>query len=104
MGRGIHGQYLYLNPEYNNYDIACMFASVPRRSLVLMEDFDNYFDKRTCLMKNDQVKFTFDAVDNLSKSAWERISAAVLAHIETGEQGLGKPGGSMSSTDSPSAE
>ena len=57
------------------------------------------------LMRNGSpVKFTFDAVDNLSKSAWERISAAVSAHIETGEQALGKPGGSMSSTASPSAE
>ena len=55
---------VYLNPEYNNYDIACMFASIPRRSLVLMEDFDNYFDGRECLMKNDQVKFTFDAFIN----------------------------------------
>lgn len=55
---------VYLNPEYNNYDIACMFASIPRRALVLMEDFDNYFDGRQCLMKNDQVKFTFDAFIN----------------------------------------
>jgi len=55
---------IYLNPEYNNYDIACMFASIPRRALVLMEDFDNYFDGRTCIMKNDQVKFTFDAFIN----------------------------------------
>ena len=29
-----------------------------------MEDFDNYFDGRECLMKNDQVKFTFDAFIN----------------------------------------
>lgn len=55
---------VYLNPEYNNYDIARMFASIPRRCLVLMEDFDNYFDGRECLMKNDQVKFTFDAFIN----------------------------------------
>lgn len=55
---------VYLNPEYNNYDMAMMFASVPRRCIVLMEDFDNYFDGRECIMKNDQVKFTFDAFIN----------------------------------------
>ncbi len=50
------------------------------------------------------VKFSFDAVDNLSKVSWERISAAVLQHIEANERERGKPIGSMSSTDSPSAE
>jgi adenylate kinase family enzyme len=55
---------VYLNPEYSNLDIAMMFASIPRKCLVLMEDFDNYFDGRECLMKNEQVKFTFDAFIN----------------------------------------
>lgn len=55
---------VYLNPEYNNLDVAMMFASVPPRSIVLLEDFDNYFDGRECSMKNDQVKFTFDAIIN----------------------------------------
>jgi hypothetical protein len=55
---------VYLNPEYSNLDIAMMFSSIPRKCLVLMEDFDNYFDGRDCLMKNDQVKFTFDAFIN----------------------------------------
>lgn len=55
---------VYLNPEYNNYDIATMFAAIPRRCIVLMEDFDNYFSGRDCIMKNDQVKFTFDAFIN----------------------------------------
>lgn len=55
---------VYLNPEYNNLDVSLMFASVAPRSIVLLEDFDNYFDKRECAMKNDQVKFTFDAVIN----------------------------------------
>lgn len=54
----------YLNPEYNNYDIARMFSEIPRRCIVLMEDFDNYFNGRECIMKNDQVKFTFDAIIN----------------------------------------
>lgn len=57
------------------------------------------------LTRNDvPVKFSFDSVDNLSKAAWERISAAVMKHIEAGELAMGKPGGSMSSTASPSAD
>lgn len=55
---------IYLNPDYDNLDIATMFASIPQRCLVLMEDFDNYFDGRKCIIKNDQVKFTFDALIN----------------------------------------
>jgi len=55
---------VYLNPEYSNHDIALLFSSIPRRCMVLMEDFDNYFDGRKCIMKNDQVKFTFDAFIN----------------------------------------
>jgi ATP-dependent 26S proteasome regulatory subunit len=55
---------VYLNPDYSNLDIATMFASIPRRSLVLMEDFDSYFNGRECTMKNDKVKFTFDAFIN----------------------------------------
>ena len=55
---------VYLNPEYNNLDMALMFATIPQRCIVLMEDFDNYFHGRECSMKNDQVKFTFDSFIN----------------------------------------
>jgi predicted AAA+ superfamily ATPase len=53
---------VYLNPEFNNLDILLMFNDIPDRCIVLFEDFDNYFDKRECIMKNDKVKFTFDAI------------------------------------------
>jgi len=55
---------VYLNAEYCNYDIARMFAEVPRRCIVLLEDFDNYFSGRECSMKHDQVRFTFDSIIN----------------------------------------
>ena len=55
---------IYLNPDYTNYDIVRMFSEVPRRSIVLLEDFDNYFDGRECSMKNDKVNFTFDSIIN----------------------------------------
>ena len=53
---------IYLNPEYNNLDILVMFNDIPEKCIVLFEDFDNYFDKRTCIMKNDKVNFTFDVI------------------------------------------
>ena len=55
---------IYFSPDYSNLDIARMFSEVPRRCIVLFEDFDNYFNGRECTMKNDQVKFTFDSIIN----------------------------------------
>lgn len=55
---------VYLRPDYDNYDIARMFSEVPRDCIVLLEDFDNYFNGRECAMKNDQVRFTFDSIIN----------------------------------------
>lgn len=55
---------IYFSPDFNNFDILSMFASIPERCIVLFEDFDNYFDQRKCIMKNDNVKFTFDAILN----------------------------------------
>jgi hypothetical protein len=56
---------VFLNPQYTNLDILCMFSDIPERCIVLLEDFDNYFDKRTCLMPNNEVKFTFDVILNV---------------------------------------
>lgn len=53
---------IYLNPEYNNLDILLMFSDIPKKCIVLFEDFDNYFDKRECIMKNDKVNFTYDVI------------------------------------------
>lgn len=55
---------VYLRPDYDNYDIARMFSEIPRKCIVLLEDFDNYFNGRECVMKNEQVRFTFDSVIN----------------------------------------
>jgi ATP-dependent 26S proteasome regulatory subunit len=53
---------IFLNPEYNNLDILVMFNDIPEKCIVLFEDFDNYFNKRECIMKNNEVKFTFDSL------------------------------------------
>lgn len=50
----------YFNPEYNNLDILQSFSSIPKRSIILLEDFDNYFDDRKCIMPSENIKFTFD--------------------------------------------
>lgn len=55
---------VYFLPDYSNLDISLMFANIPQRSIVLLEDFDNLFDGRKCTMPSDQVKFTFDSIIN----------------------------------------
>lgn len=55
---------VYLQPDYTNVDIVKMFAASPRNSIILIEDFDTYFNKRECLMSNEEVKFTFDSIIN----------------------------------------
>ena len=55
---------VFFDASYNNLDIARMFAEVPRNCIVLMEDFDNYFNGRECVMKHEEVKFTFDSLIN----------------------------------------
>jgi adenylate kinase family enzyme len=55
---------VYLQADYSNYDIVRMFSEIPQRCIVLMEDFDNYFNGRECVIKNEQVRFTFDSVIN----------------------------------------
>lgn len=55
-----------LDPEWNNHDLLLLFSQIPKRCIVLFEDFDNYFDKRKCIMggENKFVKFTFDIILN----------------------------------------
>jgi len=55
---------VFLESGYTNLDIARMFSEVPRNCIVLMEDFDNYFHGRECVMKNEEVRFTFDSLIN----------------------------------------
>ncbi len=55
---------VYFQPDFSNIDIIRMFAATPRNSIVLLEDFDTYFNNRDCLMDHDQVKFTFDSIIN----------------------------------------
>jgi hypothetical protein len=55
-----------LNPDWTNHDLLLMFSQIPKKCIVLFEDFDNYFDKRTCIIGGDNknIKFTFDIILN----------------------------------------
>jgi hypothetical protein len=54
----------YLHPDYSNLSIQEAFSTIPERSIVLFEDFDNYFDDRKCIMPNDKINFTYDVLLN----------------------------------------
>jgi len=55
---------VYFRDDYSNQDISIMFSNIPKRCIVLFEDFDSLFDKRQCIMSNEHIKFTFDAILN----------------------------------------
>jgi hypothetical protein len=55
---------MYFMPEYSNIEIASLFANIPPKCIILLEDFDTYFNGRECLMKNENVRFTFDSIIN----------------------------------------
>lgn len=56
-----------LNPDYTNYDLMLLFSNIPKNCIVLFEDFDNYFNKRECIMSGheNKIKFTFDTILNI---------------------------------------
>jgi len=64
--------YITFSPEYDNFSILLMFAQIPPKSLVILEDFDSYFDGRNCVMQNfagssngaGGARFTFDTIIN----------------------------------------
>ena len=55
-----------MNPDWTNHDLLLIFAQIPKNCIVVMEDFDNYFDKRKCILGSDNksIKFTFDIILN----------------------------------------
>ena len=69
---------IFLNPEYNNLDILVMFNDIPEKCIVLFEDFDNYFNKRECIMKNNEVKFTFDSLLNVLDGVYNEYNQVVF--------------------------
>lgn len=54
------------NPEFTNHELLILFSQIPNDCIVLLEDFDNYFHGRKCIIGEDNknIKFTFDVILN----------------------------------------
>lgn len=54
------------SPDFSNFDLMAIFSQITTRSIVLFEDFDNYFNGRKCILGTDNhsIKFTFDQILN----------------------------------------
>lgn len=52
--------------QFNNHDLMAMFSQITPNSIVLFEDFDNYFNGRECILGsgNTGIRFTFDIILN----------------------------------------
>jgi len=50
-------------PGYDNHDIIRIFVHIKPPAIILLEDFDTYFDGREC--KLQEAKFSFDAILNV---------------------------------------
>lgn len=57
-----------LSPEWSNHELLLLFSQIPPKCLVLLEDFDNYYNGRNCVIggnkKENYTKFTFDTILN----------------------------------------
>lgn len=51
------------NKDMDNISVMLMFSGIPKKAIILLEDFDNVFDKRKCLLEGD-VKFSYDSLLN----------------------------------------
>lgn len=72
-------------PEFTNMDIMFMFSQIPDRCIVLLEDFDNYFDGRKCIIgesngggNNMGIKFTFDSILNCLDGVYNNYSGVAF--------------------------
>ena len=54
----------YFNPDYTNLDILESFSQIPKKCIILLEDFDSYFEDRKCIIPSENIKFTFDVLLN----------------------------------------
>lgn len=64
-------------PSYTNKDIVQMFSFVKGPAIVLMEDFDGYFDKRKSLLKKPQ--FSFDIFLNVIDGLYNTPKQIIFA-------------------------
>jgi len=72
-------------PEFTNIDIMFMFSQISSGTIVLLEDFDNYFDGRKCIIgegnngsNNMGIKFTFDVILNCLDGVYNSYERVVF--------------------------
>jgi len=63
-------------PKLDNHELIRMFSNIRGPSIVLFEDFDTYFDKRECLMK--EASFTFDTLLNVLDGIYSNPSGVLF--------------------------
>jgi hypothetical protein len=66
------------NPDWTNHDILNLFSQVSSKCIVLFEDFDNYFNGRNCLIKSENIKFTFDTILNCFDGVYNNYKHVVF--------------------------
>lgn len=81
-------------PDWSNMDLLSLFSQIPKKCIILLEDFDNYFNKRTCIIGGDNknIKFTFDvilnALDGVYNSYEEVVFIMTVNDIEKVDESL----------------
>lgn len=82
------------SPDFSNFDIMLIFSQISTRCIVLLEDFDNYFDGRKCILGSDNksIKFTFDTILNGLDGVYNTYEQAffimTVNHIEKVDDAL----------------
>jgi len=77
-------QIMTFEPNMSNTDVLCRFSNIRTKSIVLMEDFDNIFNKRQCIIGenggsgNQNIKLTFDSVLNGLDGIFNTYDGAVF--------------------------
>lgn len=66
LKHGLPIKIVTFTPDWGNLELLALFSQVPKKCIILFEDFDNYFDKRKCIIGGDNknIKFTFDIILN----------------------------------------
>ena len=73
-------QFFDINTDTVNVDIISLPSRSPDKTIILMEDFDTLFDKRTVLKYGaDKVRFSFDAILNMMDGVYQNKGKVIYA-------------------------
>jgi hypothetical protein len=74
-------QYFDITSEMCNEEILALPATVPDKTIILLEDFDSVFDKRKNIKfeNNTNIKFSFDAILNMLDGIYTGKNQIVFA-------------------------